>query len=250
VKNITSMSLFTIGIMITAACSFASAATPIQTYTDVLVVINSNSAASEDIGSYFASQRGIPAQNIARIAVPTTEEISDAEFTDLRTKLEAIITSRGLTNSVNYIVTTKGMPLKVKRASLFASASVESELSLILGAYASSIGQYSRIRSPYYGVRANFSRTVSGIYLVMRLDGYTTGDVHALIDRAAVVPSAVPAGAKFVLDQDPSWNTTAAQLNTNLATASTLLAQKGLGVTLNTTTTYLTRQTGVMGNAA
>lgn len=249
-KHIITMSLFTIGIMITAAVSTATASTPVQTYGDVLVVINSNSTVSEDIGSYFAAQRSIPSANIARIAVPATEEITDAQFTDLRTKLEAIITTRGLTNTINYIVTTKGMPLKVKRTPVYASASVESELTLILGKYASNIGMFSRIASPYAGVRAEFSHATYGIYLVTRLDGYTSGDVHALIDRAAVIPSTVPAGAKFVLDQDPSWNTTAPQLNTNMTTASTLLTQKGLSVSLNTTTTYLTRQTGVLGYAS
>jgi uncharacterized protein (TIGR03790 family) len=250
VKHIITLSLFFIGIMITAAASNATASTPVQNYNDVLVVINSNSTVSEDIGAYFASQRGIPTANIVRIAVPTTEEISDAQFVDLRTQLEALIVSRGLANTINYIVTTKGMPLKVKRSNANANASVESELTLILGPYAANIGRYSRINSPYYGIRADFSHGAYGIYLVTRLDGYTSGDVHGMIDRAATIPSAVPAGAKFVLDEDPSWNATAGQLNTNMANASTLLAQKGLSVALNTTTTYVTNQTGVMGYAS
>jgi uncharacterized protein (TIGR03790 family) len=246
-KHFITLALLSIGLL---TASLTATASPVQTYNDVLVVINTNSTISEEIGSYFAAQRGIPANNIVRISVPVTEEITDAQFIDLRTKLEGVITSRGLTNSINYIVTTKGMPLKINRGSSTANASVESELTLILGAYAVNIGQPSRMRSPYYRVRADFSHATYGIYHVTRLDGYTSADIHGMIDRATVVPSAVPSTAKFVLDQDPNWTALAGQLNTNLQTASTLLASKGLGVTLNTTTTYLTRQTGVMAYAS
>ncbi len=221
-----------------------------QQYNDVALIVNSNSTVSGQIGTYFAAHRAIPSTNIITIAVPTAEEITDAEFANLRKQVEDIITARGLTTKLNYLVTTKGMPLKVKRADMWASASVESELSLILGAYASSIGGTSRIASPYYGSKTDFTRGAFGIYLVTRLDGYTVSDVYGLIDRSSMVPAVIPAAAKFVLDADPVWNTNAPLLNTNLATASTILKARAMTVTLDQSSTYLTSQTGVMGYAS
>jgi hypothetical protein len=60
-------------ILVAASFSFAQQ----SSYSDVLVVINSASAASEEIGSYFAAQRNIPAVNIVRITAPVSEEITD-----------------------------------------------------------------------------------------------------------------------------------------------------------------------------
>jgi uncharacterized protein (TIGR03790 family) len=218
-----------------------------QSYTDVLVVINSNSAVSEQIGSYFAAQRNLPSGNVIRIAVPVSEEIDDAQFQDLRTQLETIITARGLKNAINFIVTTKGMPLKINRGDAYLNASVESELMLILGKYAGYIGGYNRIFSPYYGVHGDFTHAQYDLYLVTRLDGYTVSDVLGLIDRAAAIPSSIPAAATFVMDQDNVWNSQASYLNTNMANAKTLLQAKQLNVTLDQTDLYLTHQTNVIG---
>ena len=233
--------------ILTACIALTASAFASQSYNDVLVVINSNSAVSEQIGSYFATQRNIPTTNIIRIAVPVTEEITDAEFQDLRSKLETIIVARGLQNTVNYIVTTKGMPLKINRGNLYLNASVESELMLILGRFQSYIGGYSRIFSPYFGVHGDFSHAVYDIYLVTRLDGYTVSDVYGLIDRAATIPSSIPASAAFVMDQDTSWDSQAGYLNTNMTNAKTQLQAKNLNVTLDKTSLYLTHQTNVIG---
>jgi len=217
------------------------------TYSDVLVVINENSAASDSIGSYFASARSIPSQNIARISVPTSEEIDSLQFEDLRSQVESILVGRGLTDQINFIVTTKGVPLKVKRVSQFNNSSVESELSLILGPYASNIGGYGRIVSPYYGKREDFTRAKFGLYLVTRLDGYTVVDVKAMIDRAETIPVTVPANGTFVLDQDPTWSATVPYLNSNMTKAAAALSDRSLSVVTDSTTLYLTQQTNVLG---
>ena len=41
------------------------------------------------------------------------EEINGAEFTALQAQVEDTIEARGLINQLNYLVTTKGVPLKV-----------------------------------------------------------------------------------------------------------------------------------------
>jgi uncharacterized protein (TIGR03790 family) len=221
-----------------------------ESYSDVLVVININSAISDSIGSYFAANRNIPSSNIARINVPTTEEIDSLQFEDLRAQLEQIILARNLQNQINYIVTTKGVPLKVLRSNSFTSSSVESELTLILGNYTSFIGGNGCIQSPYFGQNENFSHAKYGIYLVTRLDGYNFTDVKGIIDRAAIAPTSNISKSKVVLNEDPLWNSAAGFLNNNMNQASNDLQNQNIQTVLETSTSFLMYQTGVLGYAS
>jgi uncharacterized protein (TIGR03790 family) len=220
-------------------------------YDDVLVAINSNSAISEQVGTYFASSRNIPALNIVRVNVPADEEVDDATFSSLRSQIEAYLTSNNLVDKINYIVTTKGVPLKVNRGNTFStsspSSSVESELTMILGSYSSSIGGNGIVYSPYYYQTAHFSRAAYGIYLVTRLDGYSYDEIKGLIDRGGPNTPFSKTNAKFVLDEDPAWNSSLPGLNNNMASAQTILASKGLSTLLDTSTAFQTNQPNVIG---
>jgi uncharacterized protein (TIGR03790 family) len=220
-------------------------------YDDVLVVINSNSAVSEQVGTYFASSRNIPAVNIVRVDVPTDEEIDDATFSSLRSQIETYLTSNNLVDKINYIVTTKGVPLKVNRGNTFStsspSSSVESELTMILGSYSTSIGGNGIVYSPYYYQTAHFSRAAYGIYLVTRLDGYSFDEIKGLIDRGGPNTPFSKNDAKFVLDEDPDWNSQLPGLNTSMASAQTILASRGLSTVLDQSPMYLTDQSSVIG---
>jgi len=220
-----------------------------STYKDVVVVINGASPISDSIGTYFAQRRNISNDNIVRITAPTTEEIDSVQFENMRSQIESILISRNLKDSINYIVTTKGMPLKVKRSMADANSSVESELTLILGPYASSIGNNGRIISPYYGKRDNFTRSKYGIYLVTRLDGYTFTDIKGIIDRASSIPATIPTSAMFVLDMDPT-KSLSHFLNTNMQRVADSLNVRGLTTNLDATTAYLTTQSNVLGYAS
>ena len=221
-----------------------------ESYADVLVVVNSNSTISDSIGSYFALNRNIPSSNIARISVPTTEEIDSLQFEDLRVQLEQIILTRNLQNQINYIVTTKGVPLKVLRSNSFTSSSVESELTQILGSYARFIGGCGSIESPYFGQQENFSHAKYGIYLVTRLDGYNFTDVKGIIDRASMATTSDISKGKVILNEDPLWNLLAENLNDNMNQASIDLQEQNVQTVLDTTSSFLMYQTGVLGYAS
>lgn len=220
-------------------------------YNDVLVVVNSNSPISDQVGTYFASSRNIPASNIARVSVSTNEEIDSVEFNSLRSQVENYMTSNALTNQINYIVTTKGVPLKVNRGNTFStsspSSSVESELTMILGSYNSSIGGAGIVYSPYYYKTAHFSRAPYGIYLVTRLDGYSYDEIKGLIDRGGPNRPFSKTNANFVLDEDPDWNSSLPGLNNSMATAQTILSAKGLSTLLDQSAVFLTNQANVIG---
>ena len=230
--------------------SFIVAYQPIG-YSDVLVIINSNSQVSEQVGTYFANARNIPQKNIIRINAPTNEEITPSEFNNLRLQIESYIINNSL-NTINYIVTTKGVPLKVKPASdscfspSSACASVESELTLILGPYNSSIGMNGIVFSPYYYQNAPFSKSKYGIYLVTRLDGYTFDQIKAMIDKVAQ-PITITNSARFIFDQDPNWNSNLHGLNNAMASANSILTSRGLNSSVDTTTKFLTNESNVIG---
>ncbi len=175
-------------------------------YNDVGVIVNLNSPESMQIGSYFQNARNIPTQNIIYVSVPTTEVINDAEFTLLRTQIENHLTSQNLQNQINYLVTTKGIPLKrngfdcITNSSLGDCGSVDQELSLILGPHASGIGVSNGYNNPYYQENTHFTRAQFGIYLVSRLDGYAVSDVISLIDRSGPNKGVNQLDAQVVLD--------------------------------------------------
>jgi uncharacterized protein (TIGR03790 family) len=223
-------------------------------YDDVAVIVNVNSEASKTVAAYFQAARAVPAENMIYVDIPEQEVIDSTTFRSLRTQVETYLNSHHLSDAINYLVTTKGVPLKINReangadpfSSSSSSASVESELSLILGPYSPRIGQPGRVISPYYNAGRHFSRTTFGIYLVTRLDGYTVQNVLDLIDRsgAGITPSRT---AEFVFDQDPAWNSATPYLNTYMADAANTLAGKGKNVRLNADSVYVTYASDVLG---
>jgi uncharacterized protein (TIGR03790 family) len=221
-----------------------------QSYDDVAVIINSASPASVEIGRYFQAARAIPESNIITISAPVTETINGSQFDSLRASIESAINATGKSSLLNYLVTTKGLPLRVDRGnpgtSYSGSASVEGELTLILGANAARIGLGGGCVSPYYNATRHFSRSSFGMYLVTRLDGYTVADVKGLIDRSG--PSVYSgAHARFVFDQDPTWSANYSYLNNSMSSASTTLLERGCTVELNTDTLFLTHEENVAG---
>lgn len=183
-----------------------SAAISQTSYADVAVIINDSSQTSIDIGNYFQAARNIPNQNMIHVVAPLTEEIDSLQFEQVRAQIESYLINNNLVDSINYLVTTKGVPLKVE-SNCFnnlpnpgACASFDSELTLILGSYSGNIGMSSSVANPIYGSSAHFSRANSGIYLVTRLDGYTKQDVFNLIDRSGPNTGLNKGAAQAIVD--------------------------------------------------
>lgn len=103
-------------------------------YKDVAVVVNLNSEASEAIGNHFKTSRNIPSQNVIYIDAPTTEIIDSFQFILIKNQIENYLVTNNLKDSINYIVTTKGVPLKVGNNCVFdtlpgmSCASFDSEI--------------------------------------------------------------------------------------------------------------------------
>lgn len=240
-------------VMLALTTLLVRAQAPVD-YNDVAVIINENSAVSREIGAYFAERRGIPAQNLIRIAVPERETIDDTEFQDLREQVETYLTENNLSTKINYLVTTKGVPIRVNRstenetAQTTTKASVDNELTLILGQFANLIGNQGWATHNYVEIPAHFNRTVLPIYLVTRLDAYTKEDVFAMIDNSGPNTLVNKDSVIFVLDRDP--NPIDSAFHQSQAIAGQVLKSRGWQVLLNSDSTYITGQKNVLGYAS
>ena len=216
-------------------------------YNDVVVIVNDNSDTSKAVGAYFVKKRNIPARNVIHIKVPPQEQIDSLTFESLRRQVEAYLLTNKMKDTINYLVTTKGMPLAVYRSGTNAS-SVESDLMLILGVDSDQIGQNSWFKQPYFSQDEHFSHAAYDYYLVTRLDGYTTSDIYHMIDNSGPNTFVDQSQAEFVLDEDPTFTDTSYNyLNVNMADVAPVLRDRGWKVLLDSTTVYVTHQQHVIG---
>lgn len=219
-------------------------------HDDVLIIVNDNSATSTEIGEYFRTARGMSADQVIHINAQTSETVSRAEFeTNIRTPVEDYITTNDLTDSINYLVTTKGVPLRVNGDPDNGDdnrASVDQELMLILGSNSAQIGVTGSYTNPYYTNEQSFSRADYDMYLVTRLTAYTINQVKSLIDRSSFATTTNT--GNFVLDVDPNRDTGSyQQANDWMRTAETTLTSGSYTVLLDESTAYITDQANLLG---
>lgn len=155
----------------------------------VLVVVNQSSPLSRRIGEYYAEHRRIPASNLCRLNATANEEISRSEFDEqISRPIQDFLRGHNLTEKVLYIVTTDGVPLKIRGNTGLAgeAAAVDSELTLL---YSDMHGHPHAvpggIANPFFGkINARFRHPDFPMYLVTRLAGFDFDDVKGIIDRA------------------------------------------------------------------
>jgi uncharacterized protein (TIGR03790 family) len=173
----------------------ASSTTWAQDGSNVLVVINTASAASERVAAHYVRARSIPGENVVRVATDTGDEIDREQYErEIERPIGEWIARHSAQDRILYIVLTKGIPLRIPGTTgrNGAVASVDSELTLL---YRRLVG----LRSPSVGPSPNpyflgsrslaeskpFTHADHDVYLVSRLDGFTEADVVGLIDRGS-----------------------------------------------------------------
>jgi uncharacterized protein (TIGR03790 family) len=167
----------------------------------VLIVVNDSSPVSKSIGEYYARKRGVPSANMCHIQAPATEEILRPDYDRMAAAVRGCLVRGGLAESVYYIVTTLGVPLKIAGTDGFSgtAASVDSELALL---YADMKGAAPHrtegvIPNPFFGHAASvFAHPPFPMYLVTRLAAYDFAGVRDMIDRALGASNR----GKFVID--------------------------------------------------
>jgi TIGR03790 family protein len=153
--------------------------------TSVVVVKNLNSADSVAIADYYASKRKLPTENVCAVRMTDVEECSYKEYeAQLKIPLQQFLVQ--LKRPIDYIVLTKGIPIRVHEGST-GGHSVDSLVVSMDKAEMPGVpdGVESLMRpSPYFQRAERFSHTRFGIYLVTRLIGYSRADCLHLVDSA------------------------------------------------------------------
>ena len=198
----------------------------------VCVLVNQTSPVSQAIGEAYAEARGIPEAQIVRLEIPIPdpmlgdarhETITRPDFERLiRRPLEQVFEERGWRDSMEIIVTTKGIPLRVEGPEVpvryllreTTTAAVDAELSLLFSPLVGSPGIASS-PNPFYGRDLSFrefrdQHPQSPLrFMVARLTGYQTPraaadplprDVALLLENAQA-PSAER--GLWLIDLDP-----------------------------------------------
>ena len=117
-------------------CGLILAASSLQAQTpqNVLVVVNDNSPVSRSIGEYYAVRRAIPSRNIFHLRTTTDEAIPRSQYDlEIAAAIADYLKKNNLVESVLYIVTTLGVPLKIPGTDGISgdASSVDSELTLL-----------------------------------------------------------------------------------------------------------------------
>ena len=213
---------------------------------NVLVVVNQASPLSKTVGDYYVLRRHIPLANVCRISAPATEVIArDVYDKQIAASVAACLKSRKLVESVLYIVTTAGLPLRVDgpgQGMDVETAAVDSELALLYGDMNGNRHPLpGPFRNAYYASTEPFSHPKFPIYLVTRLAGYDFADIKGLIDRALLARNT----GKFVIDLKGSDDTGG---NEWLRAAARQLPPDR--VVLDDTSRVLMKERGVIGYAS
>ena len=224
-------------------------------YSDVGVLINNLSAESRTIGWAFVAARNISLDRVFifnETGTPTKETINRNQFTTyFALPFLEMLQNRSSSNSINYLVTTKGIPLRVSGGN--DKASFDQELALLGGAYNSSIGSnywFNHDYGPLAGkAMESFTRSKYGFFLVTRLTGYTVDTALELIERAN---NSLGQRGTYVLDLATNRNGSGYKFwNDDLYTANaTLNGSMGLPVEFDEETEFITNISNVMGYAS
>ena len=171
------------------------------TASNVLVVINTASAVSKNIGEYYGRKRGVPLRNLCRINASTEETITREEYEKtIESGVRRCLVSLNLVEQILYMVTTSGVPLRISGTDGISAttAAVDSELTLLYGRLKrQSYPVAGLVPNPFYNrPNAAFGHPNFPIYLVTRLTAYDFNGVKAIIDRALAARNA----GKFIID--------------------------------------------------
>lgn len=211
---------------------FSAAAIAQGVNSEVAVIYNKNSPYGYKIAKHYAKVYNIPDKFLIGIETVTIETcIKEYYIKFIRNPVREEIEKRNL--DVKYLVTTKGMPLKIYVKYNYCygiqagGGAIESWLCLLNsdrilqcrnGAFVQS--KYFNSNQPFeknkFKFTTNCPKRVEGYidYLVTRLDAYTYEDVIAMINRG--VNSYKNGDAYFVLDRSPGHSDNMIETNRKL----------------------------------
>ena len=185
---------------------------------NVLVVQNGNSPVSGRVAAYYISARAIPSGNLATVYTADStlsmdnEAITPTSFeAQIRQPVKDFLAAHGLTDTIQYIVLTRGIPHKFTNEpseGYRGGRSVDSMLAatdlvdpIEVNIYEGTVYAGTLFVNRYWRASEPFLHSRYGGYLVTRLDGCTEADAKSLVDRALAAQSPP---YRVLLDEDLS----------------------------------------------
>jgi uncharacterized protein (TIGR03790 family) len=172
-----------------ALASGAAAAQSAIRNDEVALIVNDADPASRAIAAYYAARRGIPAAHICHLRLAPDEEIGRETYErEIEAPVAEWLKQRNLVERILVLVTTSGVPLKVKGSvsRTGTASSVDSELALLYNLLHAGkrLPLEGGVPNPFYMSNQRFRHPQFAMYLVTRLTAYTVEDVKAMIDRS------------------------------------------------------------------
>lgn len=168
------------------------------------VIVNAVSPISRRIAVRFAEARHLPPSHRLEIEVSPEEQIPLETYRlQIEEPVRLQLEERGLRDSVDFLVLTKGIPIRIEDDGRAVDALLGGMDITEPPGFERLPPRARRLPNPYHGRREPFSRARWGFYLVTRLDGDTEEDALALIDRSL---KARPEKGPFLLDLDPGMD--------------------------------------------
>ncbi len=254
----------------------------VDRHDEVLVITNSQSPISIAIGDYYARARNVPPENVVQLKIPlrdptladrSQETISPDEYDEwIRRPLERLIDDRGIRDSLEILVTTKGIPLRVQGEAPSMTdwlrdttrAAVDAELSLLFSDAVGSAG-VAESTNPFFDAREPFrdyrrrNPDQPLRYMVARLTGYANEfdlgssvprDVRQLID-AATLPGDEASNSVWLVDEDANQKPGLAVANRIwLEPTAKILAAMGLDVRHDRNPEFVSDVSAIAGYAS
>jgi len=213
-----------------------------QRVSNVAVIATRRSPDSVSIAQYYAEKRKLPSTHLFTIDCVPQEEAPLVEYRDTIEKpVMDLLRRRGLELSVDYLVLTRGIPLRIREGGF----SVDCALMCAPLKRPFSTQPTEANLNPYFGKNERFSRRKYGFYLATRLDGYTMQHIRDLIDNAL---KAKRANGVFLLDLDPKRNGGGYRaINESMRAAAKSLKQRGFEVILDEEEAFVGAVRDIMG---
>jgi len=212
----------------------------------ILVIYNINSEVSGQVKDYYADPvtgRGIPAEHILPLDAPDAETISRETYNSLKTTIEDWLTTNEVRYEVKYIVTCKGVPLRIENVNGSGTgadfACVDSELCLLYESYeilGRKSNPYYQLSTPQVFHPGKFAKGgLTARYLVTRLTGYSYEEVTGMIDRCKDPYQG--GDGWYILDDDPDIG------YDYMPSANSLMVGDGLNTYFDNTDVFVTAAT-------
>ena len=224
----------------------AKAQRPGQVSVDTVVVVkNLNNADSVAIADYYTRNRKLPAENVCTVRCTDEEECTYKEYVEqVKRPLQQFLAR--LNHPIDYIVLTKGIPIRVDQGTA-GGLSVDSLVVTLdkteLPGFPGGVEPMMR-GNPYFNKTERFSHARFGIYLVTRLIGYTA-DCLRLVDNSL---AAKRRDGPFLLHVGPGHNALGYKsINDGMREANKILTSRKMTSTLSTGDKFPGGYKNVMG---